>query len=197
VQGGLSTGKNVADSCAVAAKVPELSIAGVSLTGAPSSTNGLTGTPFCRQETPWLTQVKGFTSYTIPKADVLISAAFQSVPGSQLNATLVVPNTTIQQTLGRLPTGGTATGNTTLTILGPGSAYGDRLYQTDIRLGKVFRFQGGRRITPSVDLFNLFNGNAVLQQTTPYPTAAGQAQWGVPTRVQQGRLLKFTVSMNF
>jgi len=195
VQGGFSAGKNVTDSCAVSQLVPEGNIQGISLTGAPNNLTGLVATPFCRQETPWLTQVKGFASYTIPKIDLLISTAFQSVTGPQLAATLVVPNATVQQSLARGLSGGAA--NITVNIMAPGSAYGDRLNQMDLRFGKIMKFAGGRRITPSVDVFNLFNGNAVLQQTSVYPTSSTQSPWGIPTRVQQGRLMKFTLAMYF
>ena len=37
--------------------------------------------PFCHQETPWLTQVKGFGTYTVPTLDVQLSGTFQAVPG--------------------------------------------------------------------------------------------------------------------
>jgi len=43
-------------------------------------------------------------------------------------------------------------------------------------------------------LYNLFNGNAVLQETSVYtPSTPTGEPWRTPTRVQQGRLLKFTV----
>ena len=55
---------------------------------------------------------------------------------------------------------------------------------------------GNRRLTASVDLFNLFNGNAVLTQSNTYSITNTQS-WGTPTTVQQPRLLKFTATLNF
>ena len=41
----------------------------------------------------------------------------------------------------------------------PGTLYGDRINQVDFRVSKILRF--GRRTNVGVDLFNLFNTNAV------------------------------------
>jgi hypothetical protein len=90
-----------------------------------------------------------------------------------------------------------AGGNYTLNILSPGSLFGERLQQFDLRVGKIIRLPGNRRATGSVDLFNLFNGNAVLSQTSAYPTTATSVPWGQPTFIQQARFLKFTLAMQF
>ena len=198
VQAGLSTGKNVTDNCAAIAIVPEAGTPGISLVGSPTSIAGPLANPFCHQESAWLTQVKGLATYTVPRIDVQLSGAFQMVPGLQRSATLVVPcgaGTDAAAQLGRACTA--SGGNVTVNILAPGSSYGPKLYQTDVRVGKIIRFAGNRRATASIDLFNLFNGNTVLQATSVYPTAAGQANFEIPTRIQQGRLLKFTFSANF
>ena len=198
IQGGLSTGKQVTDNCAVVAQVPEAAVPGVSLNGAPGNIAGPLGGPFCHQEQPWLLQVKGLGTYTVPKIGIQLSGTFQSVNGPQLAATLVVPcgaGSSVAAQLGRNCTA--AGGNVTVNLVSPGSLIGERLNQFDFRVGKVFRFAGGRRITPSIDLFNLFNGNSVLTQTSAYPTTASQSRFGVPTFIQQARLLKFTVSASF
>ena len=77
LQGGISTGKTLTDNCEILAKLPEIAQLGV---------------PYCHQETPFLTQVKLFGAYTLPKVDVQISGAFQSIPGPQLAANQVIPN---------------------------------------------------------------------------------------------------------
>ena len=66
VQGGISTGRTLTDNCEILAALPE------------SSPLGL---PYCRQQTNFLTQVKFLGSYTVPKIDVQVSGAFQSIPG--------------------------------------------------------------------------------------------------------------------
>jgi hypothetical protein len=195
-QGGLSTGKQVLDICAVLTQVPEATTPTVSLSGATGSIASQLGMPFCHQEQPWLLQIKGLATYTIPHVDVQLSGTFQSVPGPQLAANLVVPSLTVQTTggLGRPLSGGAA--NVTVPIVAPGSLYGDRLNQTDFRVGKVIRFPGNRRVTASVDMFNLFNGHAVLTQQSSY-SLTNATLWQTPQLVQSARLLKFTASMYF
>ena len=57
-------------------------------------------------EPPFRTQVKGLASYTIPKVDVQVSAAFQSLPGSSSVCELHVRRRPVTAALGRAPTGG-------------------------------------------------------------------------------------------
>ena len=68
----------------------------------------------------WLPQVKFLGSYTVPKIDVQFGASYQSIPGIEYAATYAAPNTVVQQSLGRLPTNGVATGTTTVNLLQPG-----------------------------------------------------------------------------
>lgn len=76
-------------------------------------------------------------------------------------------------------------------IVAPGSLYGDRLNQTDFRVGKIIRLPGNRRVTASVDLYNLFNSSAVLAERSNY------SSFRTPTRVVGARLVKFTTVLNF
>ena len=193
IQGGFSMGGARSDTCEVNAKVPETSTPVSSLTGAPGNIGAPLGRPFCKNSQPYLTQVKALGSYTIPKIDVQIGATFQSVPGPQLTASYAAPAADVVG-LGRALDGTPST--ITVNLASPGTIYGDRLYQTDFRVGKVIRFAGNRRLTTSIDLFNLFNGNAVLTQSTTYSITNTQS-WGTPTSVQQPRLLKFTVNLNY
>jgi hypothetical protein len=192
IQGGISSGKQVTDNCEVLAKVPEGATNGVSLTGATANIAGPLAVPFCHQEQPWLTQVKGLATFTIPKVDVQLSGTFQSTSGPQLTATYVVANSLVQPSLGRPLSGGQ---NVTVNIVAPGSLYGDRLRQVDVRLGKILRFSETKRATVSMDLYNVLNGNAVLQQNNTYSTTS--STWSTPQLVQQARLLKFTLAMSF
>ncbi len=143
--------------------MPEANTPIGSLTGAPGNIGGPLGRPFCKNSQPYLLQVKALGSYTIPNIDVQVGATFQSVPGPQLHGEL--------HGAGRAGVGGAANARPSavgrrqhdhVNLVSPGTLYGDRLYQTDFRVGKIFRFSGNRRLTASVDLFNLFNGNAVL-----------------------------------
>jgi hypothetical protein len=193
LQGGVSTGRTVTDDCEILAKVPEggvtsqqgLNNALLAIEGA----NASLAVPFCHQQTPYQTQVKLLGTYTIPRVDVQLAATFQSIPGPQVQATYVVPNALVQPSLGR-PLSGNAS-NVSVNVVAPGSFYGDRLHQTDFRVGKVIRFSGDRRITAGIDLYNLFNVNAVLAESSNYSSLRA------PTRVVGARLIKFTLAMNF
>ena len=190
VQGGFSTGRTVQDNCEILAKVPEGGVTSQQgLNNALLQINGSLAIPFCHQETPFLTQVKLLGTYTIPRVNVQLAATFQSIPGPQVGSNFVVSNAAVQPSLGR-PLAGNAA-NVTVPIVAPGSLYGDRLNQTDFRVGKVVRLGGNRRVTASVDLYNLFNSSAVLAESGNY------SSFRTPTRVVGARLVKFTASMNF
>jgi hypothetical protein len=138
--------------------------------------------------------VKGLATYTVPRVDVQLSGTLLSFPGPQLAATVVIPNVTVRPSLGRDLSGGLA--NITVPIVAPGTLYGDRLYQTDFRIGKIVRLGANRRATASVDLFNLFNGNTVLTEQNSY-SITNLGLWRTPQLVQQARLVKFTLVMSF
>ena len=100
-----------------------------------------------------MTTLRGLAAYTVPKVDVLVSANVRSVPnaalgagstsatnGTSRNANATVPNTVVQQTLGRLPANGLANGTTTVNLLNPAQLYGDRITQVDMRFAKILRF---------------------------------------------------------
>jgi hypothetical protein len=195
VQGGVSFGKQVTDNCEVLAQLPEATTPSVSLTGATGTLASQLGTPFCHQKQPWLVQVKGLATYIVPRIDLQLSGTLLALPGPQLAANLVVPSATVQTSggLGRPLSGGAA--NVTVPIVAPGSLYGDRLYQADARVGKIIRI-GTLRMTASVDVFNVFNGHAVLTEQSSY-SLTNAALWRTPQLVQQARLAKFTLVMNF
>ena len=65
-----------------------------------------------------------------------------------------------------------------------------RFYSETVRPAPKFSDMVG-----SFDLFNAFNGNAVLQQNNTYGTNG--ASWQVPQAVLAARLAKFTVQLNF
>ena len=50
---------------------------------------------------------------------------------------------------------------------------------------------GKVRVSPEMSLFNLFNANPVLSQSTAYPNT------GVPLRILDGRLIRFQVQIRF
>ena len=113
-------------------------------------------------------------SYTVPKIDVLLATTFRSEQGPQLAANYAAaPANT---TLGRPFTG--AQPNITVNLIEPGSLYGDRANQLDLRFAKNLRF-GGTRTNVGLDVFNILNSNPVLTYNQGYsPTTS---TWLRPT----------------
>ena len=183
--GGVSIGKTMSDSCEVAAQIPEsLSVA----MGATTVTRPL---EYCRIESPFLTQWKLNGAYTIPRADVLVSATFQSIPGPVIQANYVVTQRAPGVPLVGSPTATIVLLPATGGIAGFGAEYGERLNQLDLRVGKLFR-AGGTRTMLNVDFFNLFNGSAVTAENPSYPVAYRR-----PTQIMLARFVKISAQFDF
>ena len=188
VQGGTSTGQNVADACDVRANLPEVSTGiGAGLVG---STVSMTS-PYCHVAYGWLTQLRGLGSYTIPKIDAQVSAVFQSKPGQLLAANYAMPSAQVAQFLGRAPSGNVP--NVTINLIEPGSLYGDRINQLDFRFAKNFQF-GGKRAMVSLDLYNVVNANPVITYNNSF-TPGGP--WLQPNAILTGRLARISAEWTF
>jgi hypothetical protein len=174
-QGGTSTGRTTTDECEIRSKLPE--------TGALS--------PYCRVEPPYKTQLKGLASYTIPKIDVQASAAFQSLPGSTLNANYAFPNVVVALALGRNLSGNAQTAN--VNLVEPGQVYGDRINQIDIRIGKIVRF-AGKRSQFSVDFYNALNSSAIQNYNQAFIVGGA---WLTPTSILPARFAKLTAQIDW
>ncbi len=198
-QGGTTTGRGIRDTCELMAALPELYLV-VTTNQAIAS---------CRVTEPWMTTLRGLVAYTVPKIDVLVSANMRSVPGAvlgagsasasngtSLNANTALPNTVVQQSLGRLPAGGLANGTTTVNMLTPGSLYGQRVTQVDMRFAKVFKF-GGKRGDVGIDLYNLFNTSDPTGYLETYDYATNGATYLRPNAIVSPRFLRFNVTFNF
>jgi hypothetical protein len=115
--------------------------------------------PYCHVAYGFLTQFRGLGSYTIPKIDVQLSGVMQSKPGALLAANYAFTNATITQALGRAPAGNPP--NVTINLIEPGSMYGNRVNQLDLRIAKLLTF-GSTKTMLGVDLFNALNSGAIL-----------------------------------
>ncbi len=190
VQGGLSTGHQTTDYCDVEDPAKAGNQALVEMLLNPiGAINSSINT--CHMAQKWLPQVKFLGSYTIPKIEVQLGASYQSIPGVEMAANLPASNgTVIQPALGRLPTGGVATGSTTLAILQPGSNYYTRFNQIDMRLGKIIRL-ARTRSNLSLDIYNITNSDVISGLTATY------SAWLAPTSVVAPRLLKVSWTFDF
>jgi hypothetical protein len=190
LQGGLSTGKTLTDTCGVVTNNPQVQ-ANSSIGGnTGGNSNPIASTEFCHIETPLLTQVKLLGSYTLPWS-IQVSGTFQNVPGPQITANTVYTSAQIAPSLGR-PLGSAAT--VTINVIKPGTLYGERMSQFDARLSKTFTV-GKTRVQGMFDVYNAVNGNAVVAVNNTYGTSG--ATWQVPQRILPARLIKFGVQVNF
>jgi hypothetical protein len=151
-----------------------------------------TTNPYCHVDYGWLTQVRGLSSYIIPKIEVQLSGVFQSKPGALLAANWAASSASvITPALGRAPAGNPA--NVTINLLAPGSMYGDRINQLDFRAAKILRF-GRTRTMVGVDLYNALNSSAVLTYNNSF---VPNGTWLQPVTVLTARLLKISAEITF
>ena len=169
LQGGTSTGRRVSDTCDL-------------IVDDPSRRN-------CAVSYPFLTDLRGLASYTVPRIDVQLATTWQSRPGPELSANWVVPNAVIQPSLGRPLSGGAA--NVTVNLLNPGQMYGDRINQLDVRFAKILRF-GRTRTIVGVDIYNIANSSVTLTYNNTYGST-----WLRPTAFMPARWVKVTGQLDF
>ena len=178
VQGGVSTGRQETDNCDVIRNLPEAAV--------------LTA-PYCHQTENFLTDVKLIGTYDVPKIDVAFSALFYSRPGPVISANRVFASAEIAPSLGR-PLAANAP-NVTINMVQPGTLFGDRRNQLDLRTTKVVRLQN-LRTGVSVEVYNVFNTNAVLTENAVYRDATTSG-WRIPTSIAPPRLVKLSLQLDF
>jgi len=193
LQGGTSTGQTTSNFCDVRNNLPELNLA----IGAGLQTSNINfGSPYCDVSSGFLTQFRGLGSYVIKKIDAQVSAVFQSKPGPAIVANWAVPSSVVAQSLGRPLAGGAP--NITVNLIEPGTVYGNRINQLDLRLAKNVRF-GAKRTMLSVDLYNALNTGAILTYNNTYapPTATAPSVYEQPLTVATPLMVRFTAEFSF
>ena len=167
LQGGISTGKTMTDECQLAVDSPSVL--------------------FCHVETPFLTQIKLLGSYTLP-GDIQLAGTLQSVPGPQILANVIFTSDQIRPSLGRPLTGARTISQN---VVEPGTLYGDRWHQLDLRVSKNFQI-GRARVRAMADLYNVLNDNTTLSyQNTLVPN------WLQPIAIMPARLAKIGFMYEF
>ena len=198
LQAGTTTGRSVVDQCATRMKIDS-----------PDPRD-------CASNNPFQTTLRGLATYTIPKIDVLVSATLRSQPVVALSANVNLPNTCLgwgstaqtgcsQQTvlglLGRLPSGATTTGTTTIAIDDNQHQIWDesRRTQIDMRFAKIFRF-GRTRTDVGVDVSNLLNTNYATAFDSTYQVVNATVPggtWNNPTTIYTPRFVRLNFTVNF
>jgi hypothetical protein len=192
--GGSSTGQSVADNCDVRAHLPELSTTtiGTSAFGPGLGASSVTPlSPYCHVPFGILTQLRGLASYVVPRADIQLAATFQSKPGPMLAANYAVPNADVAPVLGRSLSGNAP--SVLVNLVAPGTMYGDRINELDIRIAKILRVRRTRS-TIALDIYNALNSGVALAYSTTY--GPGSA-WLQPTARMTPRFLMISAETEF
>jgi hypothetical protein len=184
--GGVSMGRERTDFCAVAGHASMGSNAATSAGRVGESTiSSYPSALYCQVKPPYQPDWKALVSYPLPWFGLHASATWQNRPGPQVLANYVA--TSAETTLGRPLTQNT----TTVNFIAPGTQYGDRVNQVDVRLAKSVALPRGR-LQATLSVFNLLNSNGILTWTTRYGPS-----WLTPTSILQGRLVKVGAQLNF
>jgi hypothetical protein len=204
VQGGTSTGRRLADGCAVRGQLPELGSDDTGLrtnSSVTANVNALGGgpfalsvrNPFCRIAEPYRTDFRGLASYIIPKADVQVSATWASIPGDSLRADYIVTNAWIAQ--GPQPLGRALTGASTVSVnlIPPATMWGARQNNIDLRVAKLLRYRT-MRTRVGVDIFNLMNADTVTLYNFGFVPGGS---WLRPTAITPARYARLLVQVDF
>ena len=150
--------------------------------------------PYCHQTTDFLTQLKFFGSYTVPTRRRRTSAApSRAFPVRSWRRIRSSPLPAVQPSLGRDLIGGAA--NVTVNLVPPGTLFGDRLNQLDIRVAKLLKT--GRHADVAEP--------RPLQPVQRQHGAGGELdvfechgdRWRVPTTIVTARFAKISVQFDF
>ncbi len=196
LQGGLNTGRELYDFCNTIARVPERLISGSTKVPADQ----------CHQEQPFLTQMKLIGSYQLPWA-LSVSAAYQNSynttstapnlnagqPRMGIGANWVATNAVIAPGLNRNLSAG-PNANATINVVEPGTRWGDRLQQLDLRFDRTFKVRRAS-FRAMLDVYNTLNVNTTVALNNTYGTNG--AAWLTPTAILPARLLKLGIQIDY
>ena len=195
--GGFSTGRSSMNDCDVVNNTgPAVNFS----LGRPAAGSTASHLLHCDIKGNFLTNIKGYGAYIIPRIGVQLSGTFQSIPGPLIDALVTYQPADVVAALGRLPSEGSGPQVQVVPLdaltgsprggTGAGTVYGERLNQFDFRVGKILEF-GGTRTTLNLDIYNMFNSDAIVNESDQFATFR-QAQ-----RIILGRIFKISASFGF
>jgi hypothetical protein len=113
-----------------------------------------------------------------------------------LAANWAAPNSAIAPSLGRNLSNNAP--SATVNLITPGTLYGDRVNELDLRFAKNIR-TGRVKTNVGVDIYNVFNSAAVLTYNQAFvpATATSAGSWLAPTSVLQARFFKVSAQIDF
>jgi len=176
--GGLSTGRQERITCQA------------------SDLNALRFCDWTRLDIPFFRpQVKVAGSMSL-RWDIQVSGSVQSYPGGSTAENggsngSADPSLNVNYLVTRAVIPTLTQAQVNVQLIPPGSKYGDRWNQLDMRLAKKFR-KGKLTAQPQLDIFNLLNANPVISEVQTYGPSLGR-----PTSVLLGRLIAVGVQATF
>jgi hypothetical protein len=190
LQGGTSTERRSTNNCDLVARFPGAIVEAGPFVNRSAAATRSASIPreFCDATGAFQTQLKLLGSFVVPVVDVQVSANLQNLPGPEIAAEYIVSNAVVAQSLGRPLSGGAS--SVVVSLLEPGTMYGERLNQLDLRFAKILRF-GSRRATVGVDLYNALNSNDVLSLNEAFDA------WQEPQSILGARFAKFVFQLDF
>ena len=206
VNGGTSTGRAVRDQCRTDRST------------ARTSRQHDGDAPPATRITRWDTNVRGTAAYTIrleAVGDVLVSTVFQWRPrrraereprlhqgpgdvGSRAaplaRRSRARPARRLARSDALRAQGTTVTATSyTVNLLNPGELYGEGYTIFDLKLGKNIRF-ASKRLNVGVDIYNLFNNDAVGRDSDTFPATTPGVAMGQPTALLSPRFVRLRCS---
>jgi hypothetical protein len=147
---------------------------------------------FCDVKPPFQPNIRLSGNYPLWWG-VDFGAVYSNLPGATVTATYSATNAQIAPSLGRTLSEG-STALISVPLIQPGTLFGPRQQQLDLRIGK--RFSAGRvRLIPSIDFQNVFNSAGVQIYNTTYGTTG--TTWLTPTQLQNPRYLRINLEVDF
>jgi hypothetical protein len=203
LQGGTSTGRKLADGCAVRAKLPEVGrgpsgltnssvTANVTALGGGNTALGVNNS-HCHIEEPYRTDFRGLATYTVPRVDVQVAATWRSIPGDSLAANFVANNAWIAA--GPQPLGRPLTGSSVITVnlIRPGTVFAPRQNFVDLRIAKIVRY-AGMRTQIGVDVYNLMNSDTPTNYNENFVPGG---VWPRATSITAARYARISAQVDF
>lgn len=187
IQGGMSTGTlgNNREACFVVDS-PQGSWSGDVDFPQP-------GGHHCEIRPPWRSTFKFLGTVGLPY-DIDLAMTYSAIPGPEQLANWTVTAADVAAgTVRFLDPARTGFSGPTVEIplVQPGTLYGERLHQVDLRFGKAFEF-AGMRARAMLDIANVFNENTILAQDNVYGP-----NWLRPDEILLGRLIKPAVQFEW
>ena len=189
-QGGLSAGRTAFSNCVALDNPGQFLNSYITNAGTANTT---TFSQYCEWNTPFQTQYKAVSGYTFP-LNIQASVAFQSIPGRMIEANWAATNAFISPSLGRNLAGSTTYN---VALIKPGTLYGDRINQVDLRFSKLMKLGGARRVRLMADVYNALNVSPVIAVNNSYNANQAANNWGRPTQILVGRFLKVGAQFDF